>query len=144
MEDKTTKIALIIAGSRTYNNYPEFKYLMDFLTKKYIPGNITIIEGGAKGADFLAQKYAMERQIWLSVVPANWDAYGKQAGYRRNVQMHEQLSKIPDSVHGCVCFWDGESKGTQHNFELSKQYKERLVIYKYKEQKFELFNYTNL
>jgi hypothetical protein len=46
---------------------------------------------------------------------ADWDTYGKSAGYRRNADM----AKYSDAV---VCFWDGVSKGTKHMIDLARQY----------------------
>ena len=62
-----------------------------------IPANkkITIVEGGAKGADKLAERYARERGYGLVVKPADWSKGGtlkypqsdKSAGPRRNREM---------------------------------------------------------
>ena len=45
---------ILVAGSRNYYNYNEFKNIMDYTNNKY---HITeIISGGAKGADSLAER----------------------------------------------------------------------------------------
>lgn len=49
-----------------------------------------IIQGGAKGADFLAKVFAHEYQLECVEYPANWKAYGKRAGHIRNAQMLEE------------------------------------------------------
>lgn len=46
-----------------------------------------IIQGGAKGADALAKRWAIEHGIHSVEVSALWDAFGKSAGYRRNAAM---------------------------------------------------------
>jgi hypothetical protein len=38
--------------------------------------------------------------------------------------------------HSCLCFWDGKSKGTQHNFKLANDNGTKLKIYNYVEHKF--------
>ena len=78
---------------------------------------ITLISGGARGADSLAEAYAVARKIPIKVMHADWNKYGKSAGYRRNEEMHKELSKFEN--RGCILFWDGQSKGTKHNFLLS-------------------------
>jgi len=78
--------------------------------------SIEIVSGGAKGADQLGEQYAKENNYNLRIFPADWDKYGKKAGYIRN----EEMAKYADA---CVCFWDGKSKGTKMMIELAKKYK---------------------
>lgn len=111
---------LLVAGSRGFNNYPMLKEKLDYLLQNQSGKEIHIVSGGAKGADTLAEWYAKERGYQMHVFPADWNRFGRSAGYRRNEQMHQFISQFPK--RGCVCFWDGESKGTQHNFELCKTY----------------------
>lgn len=59
-------------------------------------------------------------------MPADWNNDGKSAGYKRNIRMHEYISKKDD--RGVIAFWDGQSKGTQHSFELAKKYKNPIRI----------------
>ena len=76
---------------------------------------IEIVSGTANGADKLGEKYALETIFNLKKMPANWDLYGKSAGYVRN----EEMAKYADA---CVCFWDGKSKGTKHMIDLARKY----------------------
>ncbi len=110
---------LLVAGSRGFNDYPLLKEKLDYLLQNQSGKEIHIVSGGAKGADTLAEWYAKERGYQMHVFPADWNI-GKSAGYIRNKQMHQFISQFPK--RGCVCFWDGESKGTQHNFELCKTF----------------------
>jgi hypothetical protein len=52
--------------------------------------NVTIIEGGAKGADYLAADWAMINWTRLETYKADWEQYGRSAGYIRNKQMLEE------------------------------------------------------
>lgn len=109
----------LVAGSRTFGDYSLMERSLDYLLWNF-RGNVEIVSGGAKGADALAEAYAKSRGYELKIFPANWDLYGKQAGHIRNEQMHMYLAEY---VHrSCVCFWDGESKGTADNFRLARQY----------------------
>ncbi len=116
---------LLVAGTRTYENYDEFSYVMDYLDQNL--KTIEIVHGGAKGADSMADRYAKEHNLLLKVFPANWDLYGKQAGYIRNREMHKYLSQFERK--GCILFWDGKSKGTAHNIGLAEDYGIPLKIY---------------
>ena len=119
---------ILVAGSRNYYDYAEFSEVMNYTHKKY---NISeIVSGGARGADSLAERYAKENNIPIKVFKADWDKYGKSAGFIRNADMHNYLSQFEDRM--CLCFWDGQSRGTAHNFKLSKDNNTRLVCYNFK------------
>lgn len=121
---------IIVAGSRNFNNYELLRDRLNYLLKNASDGDeITIISGGARGADQLGERYAKEKGYKIIRKPANWDKYGKSAGYKRN----EEMAKIADV---CVCFWDGESRGTKHMIDLSKKYKLKLNVIFYKNLKY--------
>src|SRR5690606_26793755 len=54
-----------------------------------------LIHGDARGADRLGGEWAKVRGVQEVKCPANWDAHGKSAGYRRNSAM---LLLKPDLV----------------------------------------------
>ena len=120
--------ALLVAGSRSVTDeklvYTCLDRLLSNVKNKY--DKVLIVEGGARGADEIAGRYARERGYLLKVMPADWNKYGKAAGYIRNKSMHELIAKYKH--RGCVLFWDGKSKGTQHNFELAETYKTAIRI----------------
>jgi hypothetical protein len=119
--------ACLIAGSRTFNDAELLEKTMDrLLTNKQ---KVLIISGGARGADTLAENYAKKRGYKTLIMPAEWDKYGKSAGYKRNAKMHEALSYFEDRA--CVLFWDGKSKGTQHNIPLAKKYNTQIRIIRF-------------
>lgn len=115
---------LIVAGGRDFDNYKFLSKKLDRLLSNTTEP-VTIICGGARGADTLGEDYAEDNDHSVIKMPAEWDKYGKSAGYRRN----EDMAKI--ATH-CVCFWDGESKGTKHMIDLAKRYKLNLRVVKYK------------
>lgn len=121
MANKSFRI--IIAGSRSFQDYKLLKERMDFyLQDKLDDGyNIIIISGTARGADQLGEKYANEMGYSIERYPANWDL-GKSAGYKRNVEM----AKVADA---CVVFYNGTSPGTKHmiNIANSKNLPLRIV-----------------
>ena len=119
--------ACLIAGSGTFNNFNLMKEKMDHFLKN--KKDVLIISGGARGADSLAEQYANEKGYKLLVMPAQWDKYGKSAGYRRNEQMHNALACFEN--RGCVLFWDGKSKGTQHNIPLAQNNRTPIRIVKF-------------
>jgi len=87
-------------------------------------GITEIISGGARGADTLAEMYARHRALPVKVFPAEWDKYGKSAGFRRNAD----IVKNSDII---VAFWDGKSKGTKHTIDLARRYFKEVKIIKF-------------
>ena len=108
---------VIIAGSRGFSNYKLLKEKCnEYLREKRKEYNIIIISGGARGADTLGEKYAQDEGFSLEVFPANWNKFGKSAGFIRN----EQMAEVADAL---IAFWDGKSHGTKHMIEIMKNKK---------------------
>lgn len=104
---------IIVAGSRGFNNYELLRSKLNEIVGDNL--DIEIVSGMARGADLLGVEYANERGYEIKKFPAQWDKYGKSAGYIRN----EEMAKYSDT---CICFWDGKSKGTKHMIDLSNKY----------------------
>ncbi|MDJ0637171.1 MAG: DUF2493 domain-containing protein [Xenococcaceae cyanobacterium MO_188.B29] len=107
-------LKIIVAGSRDFTNYPFLKQKLDFYCQRYSPSQIEIVSGAARGADRLGEKYAQDRNLSLKKFPADWNKYGRGAGYRRNEQMAEYATHA-------VVFWDGKSKGSQHMIQIAQE-----------------------
>jgi len=106
----------IIAGSR---DNVTFKQVSDAM--QAAPFKITtVISGTARGADRYGEEIARIYGIPVERYPADWDRYGKSAGYKRNEQMAEVAQAL-------VAVWDGQSKGTKHMIDIAK--KHELTIY---------------
>ena len=76
--------------SRDFNDYNLLKEKCDtFLEIKRMVNDIQIVSGGARGADSLGERYAAEKGYHLQLFNADWEKYGKSAGYKRNVEMAE-------------------------------------------------------
>ncbi|MCC8068748.1 MAG: DUF2493 domain-containing protein [Ruminococcus sp.] len=102
---------VLIAGSRTFNDYP----LLCEEMKNFYRVHITeIVCGMAKGADSLGEKWAREHRVKVTYFPALWDKYGKSAGIIRNHQMGDYADFL-------LAFWDGESHGTKDMIEYMKK-----------------------
>jgi hypothetical protein len=89
---------------------------VDTYLQRHPVDQIEIISGGARGADRLGERYAKERGITLKIMPADWQTYGKSAGYRRNAQMAEYATHA-------IIFWDKQSLGTKNMIDLAEEYK---------------------
>lgn len=116
---------VLVCGGRTYGNnkwpldreereaedkkdWSNFQKVMEELNVS------SVISGGANGADYLALKWAAKKWIPFEAYPAEWNKYGKRAGYIRNKQMLDEGK--PDLV---VAFPGG--KGTAMMVKLAKE-----------------------
>jgi hypothetical protein len=116
---------IVVAGGRHFNDYQLLsRYLDHVLGSKKETHNIVVVCGKAKGADSLGEKYAIERGYDVEEFPANWDMYGKRAGYLRNKQMGI-------AADAAVAFWDGVSKGTEHMINLMAELNKPCKVVKY-------------
>ena len=103
---------VIIAGGRNFNDYNKLRNSCDKILSNQT--EIEIVSGTANGADKLGERYATDNNYKLSVFPAEWDKYGKSAGYKRN----QQMAEYSDSL---IAFWDGKSKGTKHMIDIARK-----------------------
>lgn len=91
----------IIAGSRDITDYELVKNAI-----KYSGFDITeVVCGNARGVDTLGKNWANSKGIPVKFFNANWNTFGKSAGFRRNAEM----AKYADAL---IAIWNGVSKGT--------------------------------
>jgi hypothetical protein len=114
------KNKVIIAGSRHIDNYELIK---SFIQKSEFKID-EIVCGEAKGVDSCGKKYGIENSIPIKSFPAQWDKFGKSAGYKRNEEMAEYSTHL-------ILIWDGFSKGSSHMLNLAKKYNLKIKEWTY-------------
>ena len=77
---------ILVCGGR---NFSDVRMLYDVLDGLK-PQIDVLIHGDAKGADRLAGGWAIANKIPVKKYPADWDTYGKTAGYIRNKRMLDE------------------------------------------------------
>lgn len=101
---------VLVCGGRDYDNQLRVSETLDALCDEFslwgapdregnrLPdaGRLAIIHGGARGADALADRWAVSNWVTSVAVEANWSAFGKAAGPIRNQSMID--SYMPDLV----------------------------------------------
>lgn len=102
---------ILITGSRECTNLRLVRGAIQFAAGP--PGdysNAVVTQGGARGADTLAATAARELGIPTQQVDADWDQYGKRAGFIRNKKMIDQGQDI------CLAFFKegAGNRGTTH------------------------------
>lgn len=106
---------VLVCGGRDYGLTTEqrnkiYRVLNSLLARP----DLEIISGMAKGVDSVAADWAVVHMVKLHEFPANWDKYGKSAGYIRNKQMLDE-----GEPHLVIAFPGG--KGTAMMVDLARK-----------------------
>lgn len=115
---------VIIAGGRDFKDMPYLVTSMDSVSRDLQESQLTIVSGGARGADSCGEKYAKANCFHIHRYPAHWDKLGKSAGYIRNHIM-------ADNADVLVAFHDGVSRGTQHMIDIANKKGLKVYIFPY-------------
>jgi len=109
LEERTMQeYKLIVAGGRDFVDYQRAHAVLFALAEEAgADRSISIVSGMARGADRVAYEIAKAENIKCYEFPADWNQYGKRAGYLRN----ENMARV---ANGLLAFWDGKSRGTAH------------------------------
>lgn len=102
MDAENTVTRVIVAGSRSFDNYAVLEAALDALLAGR--GHVEIVSGHARGADRLGERYAAEHMLPLRIFPADWKTHPVRAGFIRNAEMLEYAVEAKPLV---VAFTDG-------------------------------------
>lgn len=110
-----------IVGYRNYNNYEEFKQVVNYIIDLYqqpeaiVSGGHTDKYGNTKpGTDTLAWIYANENNIPIIEHDALWEVYGRAAGPIRNKLIVNDSSVL-------IAFVSPTSRGTLNSIKLAQE-----------------------
>lgn len=115
---------LIVAGGRDFNDRALMVASLNTFMDNNLGLELSIVSGMARGADLLGHTLAKAHRVKVYEFPADWNLYGKRAGFVRN----EAMGRFAD---GLLAFWDGESRGTYHMISFMKSLKKPVHIIKY-------------
>jgi hypothetical protein len=93
---------VIVAGSRGITSFKEVSYAIEKSGFEITE----IVSGTARGVDRLGEGWASLNEVPIKRFPAQWDKYGRGAGFKRNTEMAEYADAL-------VAVWDGRSNGTK-------------------------------
>lgn len=112
---------LAIVGSRDFSDYNFLKQNVLQLIEIHSFKFTHIVSGGAKGADTLGHRFAIEHQLEMIVFKPDWKRFGKRAGYIRNSDIIENSDIV-------IAFWDGKSKGTKDSIDKALKLNKEVII----------------
>ncbi len=123
--EQTKEFKLIVAGGREFNQ----RALLEQEVRGLAYGDlaefeVSLVSGMARGADRLAFDFAKNIGIRCYEFKADWDQFGKRAGYLRNDQMRA-------FADGLLAFHDGKSRGTQHMIDMAKKHNMPVKVVNY-------------
>jgi hypothetical protein len=111
---------VIVAGSRGITDHELVRKAMNSVWREV--GPYEVVSGMARGVDSVAAVLAHKAGIVVHQRPADWDRYGRRAGYLRNEQMAEEADVL-------IAIWDGKSKGTDHMIRLATKKGLRVFVW---------------
>lgn len=80
-----------------------------------------VLSGTARGADSLGEYWALTNGVPIESFPADWNRFGKRAGYLRNTHMAQRAQAL-------IALWDGQSRGTKHMIDEAARHGLRVWI----------------
>lgn len=106
---------LLITGSRSWVDENAIVEQFRLVYAKY-GSEVTLVSGACKtGADGLCEKLAVPAGWVIERHPANWQEFGKSAGFKRNAEMVEL------GADACLAFIRNRSNGATHTADLAEK-----------------------
>ena len=116
---------IVVFGGRDFTNRSwMLSCLVELQTEGIITPDVELLCGRARGADNTAYDLFKEAGANIHEFPADWEFYGKRAGFVRN----KEMAALADVGLG---FWDGKSKGTKHMIDEMKRLNKPLYVVRY-------------
>ena len=102
---------ILVTGSRTWTDEATIRQA---LARHYRPGAVLVSGACPRGADAIAERIWHELGGQVERHPAEWDRWGRAAGFRRNAEM----VRLGASV--CMAFIRDRSRGATHTGALAE------------------------
>lgn len=117
---------ILVCGGRDHDDYEQVRDVLHGLLDEFPitygdeyktpdPKKITIVHGGAEGADSHADDWCVVNWIVPEVYPADWETHGKAAGPIRNQQM------LDTGIDLVLAFPTENSRGTWHMVKIAEK-----------------------
>jgi predicted Rossmann fold nucleotide-binding protein DprA/Smf involved in DNA uptake len=111
-----------IIGSRRRNTKEDLDACRTVFKSIYEKGDRLVSGGCPKGGDFFCEIFAKEYDIPIRIHKAEWDKYGKAAGFKRNTYIAEDADVLI-----CVCHAD-RTGGTEDTVKKAEKMGKTIII----------------
>jgi hypothetical protein len=125
------QIRIIIAGSKSFNNYKILSKALDKYIDELSPvyrRDIELISGAERMVASIVEQYTLDHGHNFRAYEAYWDDEPENAGYYRNNAMFKHASK---GIGVLFIFWDGKSKSVKNLVELAQHYGVEIHVERY-------------
>jgi hypothetical protein len=117
-----TDYRVLVTGSREFDDYAVVCQAIGDVMMRLIAAegpypHVVVVHGGARGADTLAERAARAFGMAVERHPADWNAHGRSAGFKRNAAM---VSLGADLVLAFYKLGAG-NRGTDHCVRLAER-----------------------
>jgi len=121
---------LLVCGSRTWTDEEKIRAELE---KHKNEGYTVLVHGDARGADRIADKAGKDLGYEVIACPADWEQFGRSAGFIRNRQMllgeHGSVG-TGNKVELVLAFHKDGSKGTAHTVRTAHELAIAVVVHR--------------
>ncbi len=89
-DKETLPMRVLVCGGRDYCESSTVWGELDTIRRSLPHDTMTVIQGGARGADQIAREWCFARYVQFENFAADWAAHGKAAGPIRNQRMIDE------------------------------------------------------
>jgi hypothetical protein len=111
-----------IIGSRRRDSDSDFVECRKVFLSVYEKGDTLVSGGCPRGGDRYAEILAKEYNVPIKIHKAEWDKYGKSAGFKRNVYIAQDADVVI-----AVCAED-RTGGTENTIFLAQKLGKKIII----------------
>jgi len=105
---------ILITGSRDWDDLELIEEVLSSYAFFYLGQDVTLVSGACPtGADRMCEVFAGSEGWTIERHPADWEKYGKRAGFVRNAEMVERGADV------CLAFIKNNSKGASMTLNLA-------------------------
>ena len=106
---------ILVTGSRDWRDEERIEEALDAAAGDTYYRNVTLVSGACPtGADQIAETHGVTCGWTVERHPADWNTYGKSAGFRRNAEMVNLGADV------CLAFIKNGSRGATHTADLAE------------------------
>lgn len=111
----TAPYRILVTGSRDWDDEEELRLALIKAAVPHLPSVMVVHGACPTGADAMAAEWAANYGLRAEAHPADWDLFGKAAGFRRNAEM------VQAGAATCLAFIRNESRGATHTADLAEK-----------------------
>jgi hypothetical protein len=101
-------VRILVTGSRDWDQWDTIVNAIEWVSKDVSFDQVTVVHGGAHGADSMADEIARGSGVKVEIHYADWKWHGARAGLIRNQEMVDAGADV------CLAFIKNNSRGASH------------------------------